>query len=465
MQRQENIYRQLIKETRVWARGRQKGPGRASGLRHEAILNNHAYYMDNVPCYRKLALEEGLSKEVDLSTIKSSLMLEAGIFKSYDQKWLDNGDYTRMTQWLSDIYHRRIHVDMAGVAAIDEWIDRLDKNGIYVVYSSGTSGNFSFVPRQKKNRALSRTVNIAGLSPQLASRIGSGFAGALLRMSAAFVPPEGVMKFATRKGLGGYDGCFLTFRGGRMGNQSLIEELAPMFSQHYFLYTMDITGSALRSLRRGAKNEVERQLVEDLKREVLERKEENYRCIIENMQASTDAGKKVFVFGAPYQFKELCEILESMNRCLDLKEGSLGLFGGGWKSFAGEAIEREVLVENISLKLGLSPEMILEGYSMTEINVLTLRCSRGRFHIPPSIEPVLLDEELNVKDGLEGEGTFGFLDALAVDYPGFIITGDHVKMVEGECGCSLSGPAVIQVGRKAGVELKGCGGIMGSMGV
>ena len=248
-----------------------------------------------------------------------------------------------------------------------------------------------------------------------------------------------------------------------MGNQVLIEELAPLFHRHYFLYDTDITGTALRCLRRGARTEEERRLLEGLQAEVIGQREANYLKLIENIRESTEGGQKVFIFGAPYQFKELCEVMVGHNRKLTLKKGSLVLFGGGWKSFTGEAMDREALVNMLTDALNIPPRMVLEGYSMTEINMLMLRCEHGRFHIPPVIEPVVFDEELNPLESRDVKGAFGFLDPLAVSYPGFIISGDYVRIINGECDCGLSGPALIEIGRMPGSEIKGCGGIMGSI--
>jgi long-chain-fatty-acid---luciferin-component ligase len=107
--------------------------------------------------------------------------------------------------------------------------------------------------------------------------------------------------------------------------------------------------------------------------------------------------------------------------------------------------------------------MVLEGYSMTEINMLMMRCEHGRFHIPPIIEPVIFNEELEPLEGSALKGAFGFLDPLASSYPGFIISNDYVHLVEGVCGCGLAGPAITEIGRLSGSEIKGCGGIMASM--
>jgi len=60
-------------------------------------------------------------------------------------------------------------------------------------------------------------------------------------------------------------------------------------------------------------------------------------------------------------------------------------------------------------------------------------------------------------------GFFGFLDPLAVSYPGFLISGDYVRMIDGECSCGLDGPAIVEIGRAKTKEIKGCGGIMSSL--
>ena len=151
MERLKDIQNQLIKASQAWA-SRGKGEfARMKELRHEAIRLNHTHYLKNIPVYRKLAEEEGCGEDADVETIKEKLMLDADIFKSYEQSWLDDGDFGRMTQWLESIYHRHIELDVSGVKSIDDWIECLGTAGIHVVYSSGTSGAFSFVPRDKQD--------------------------------------------------------------------------------------------------------------------------------------------------------------------------------------------------------------------------------------------------------------------------------------------------------------------------
>jgi hypothetical protein len=117
----------------------------------------------------------------------------------------------------------------------------------------------------------------------------------------------------------------------------------------------------------------------------------------------------------------------------------------------------------MATNLNLPLDRIMEGYSMTEMNAFTLRCDHGRFHIPPLIEPVIFDEGLSPMEGEDLRGIFGFMDPLAISYPGFIISGDEVHFIDGDCPCGLSGAAVTEIGRARSREVKGCGGIMASI--
>ncbi len=457
------IQNNLIKAARAWATNSDFNPSEAQELRHHAFLLNHQHYLDCIPFYKGIAEGEHCDRDVDIQTIKNKMMLSADFFKSYEQRWLDNADYKRMNSWLSHIFDRTVDVDVSGVQSIDGWIERLEKKDIHITYSSGTSGAFSFVPRDKKEWDLTRKANVACIEPLLANRIlDKNRSDNFLNSLNLLLPLSSLLKLVGKKLLGDFDAALLGFKSGRMGNQFLISELIPLFNDYYFLYDIDISGSALRLLRRGARTEDEIQIVQSLRDKMVTQREQNYLELIARIENSTAKGQEVLIFGAPYQFKELCEVLAEKNRRLVLKERSVAVIGGGWKTFTGEAISRKALVDMISNSLNLPHEMILEGYSMTETSVLTMRCPYGRFHIPPVIEPVILDDALNPIEGDDIRGAFGFMDALATSHPGFIISSDYVHMVNSACECGLHGPAILEIGRLPGAEVKGCGGIMGS---
>ncbi|MBN1429557.1 MAG: hypothetical protein JXB07_14380 [Anaerolineae bacterium] len=459
-----SLQRQLIRQTQAWALQEGFDPGYTRELRHAAILANHARYLERIPTYQRFAREEAIGRLNDIEPIKQQLMFPDDLFKSYDQQWLDNHDFSRMNIWLSQIFTGAANVDVSGIETIDAWVDRLADAGTRIVYSSGTSGNFSFVPRDPANWALFRISSSAYLAPLLINhRIGTPLQRLLVGLSCRLLKPETFARLSRDVGMREYDAFFLDFEHGRTGNQTLEQEIAPLFRRHYFLYETTLSSTVLRLVARGWKTDIEREQLHALQEVVVERKEQNYGTLIERIQASTAAGQKIFIFGTTHQFKELSDLILARNETLAMKEGSIILFGGGWKSFTGDHVSRDCLIPLMTKAFNLPEDRIIEGYSMTEINAFTLRCNFGRFHIPPFIEPVIFDEQLQVADGNDLVGVFGFLDALATAYPGFIISGDKVHFVNDECECGLSGPAVTKIGRATFREVKGCGGIMASL--
>jgi len=469
--RQENemdlltpIHDQLIKITQAWALRRKIDLDYAIHLRRQAILTLHAHYLENIPVYRRFAQVEGIGLLDQVEPIKRHLMFPDDLFKSYDQRWLDEKNFTRMNEWLSEIHHRRLEMEMEDVGSIDAWIDRLAVADIRLVYSSGTSGNFSFVPRDTPNWDLFKMASACYIAPLLMYRLlGTPLQRLLTRLASRFLSPEAFARTSRQMGASDYDAVFLDFSQGHTGNQTLEQELAPLFRAHTFLYETTLSPSVLRLATRGPKTEEDQIQLSVLQEVVVGLKEQNYVRVIDSLKRSTDEGQKIFIFGTTHQYKELCDTIAGHAEKIRLKEGSLLLFGGGWKSFTGEKIQRDQLITLMSESLGLPGERILEGYSMTEISAFMLRCEYGRFHIPPFIEPAIFDEELELIEGVDLRGVFGFLDPFATAYPGFIISGDEVHYVEGECPCGLTGAAVTEIGRARYREVKGCGGIMASL--
>jgi hypothetical protein len=454
----------LIAHTRAWALRRMPDPEHACVLRHRAIRHAHDHYRAHIPAYRRLASEEHIGAVDSIQPIAERLMSTDDLFKSYRQQWLDDGDFAKMNGWLSEIHHRRVTVDITNITLIDAWVERLEAAGVRPVYSSGTSGNLSFVPRDAEALARLRTASTNYLLPLLAfDRIGSHAERRLIEAAASALPPEPFERVARAVSPRSYDGVFLDFRVGRTGMQAIGRELAPVFQRRTFLYDADLSASALRSIARGPRTEHDRRQIEQLQAVTVAGRAQNYARVLAAMRASVASGRKVFLFGVPFQLKELCGFALETGQNLALPAGSMALFGGGWKSFAGEQIPRPELMQLITDTLGLPEQRIVEGYAMTEINTMLIRCVAGRFHIPPLVEPLLFDEALMPMPKAEGRGVFGFLDPFASAYPGFIITGDEVRMVDGACACGLSGPAVTEIVRAGRREIKGCGGVMASV--
>jgi hypothetical protein len=95
---------------------------------------------------------------------------------------------------------------------------------------------------------------------------------------------------------------------------------------------------------------------------------------------------------------------------------------------------------------------------MVEGNGWMVHCPEGHYlHAPYSYYmPLVLDEEYHPMDYGEW-GRFAFLDAAALSYPGFISSGDKVRMLEHCPVCDRPGPVLeAEVKREKGEEIRGC---------
>jgi hypothetical protein len=459
----KSIYDRLIRSSQIWALKGNFDSRQARDLRRQAILINHTSYLKYLPAYQKLAREEGCDENINLDIIKNKLMFSEEIFKNYNQRWLDTDDFISLNKWLSTLYYHPVDTQVNSIHSIDGWIEQLGSQGIQISCSSGTSGTLSFVPRGISNLELIRAANKSYISAFFLRDLKTPFTGLFTNPKLSSFSFRAFGKIMNKIGLKDFDAVFLGFRSGKTGNQVLMRSLEPFFKRFTYLYDLDLSMDALRCLRRGIRKEEDRALLERLNTEVNLNRECNYHRVIESIISSIRGGQKIFIFGVPYQIKELCDILGSQNKKVILNKNSLIAFGGGWKSFSGQAMDRDSLVNMISEVFELSPQRIVEWYSMTEINALMMRCEAGRFHIPPLIEPVIFDEELHPLEGKDLKGIFGFLDPLAYSYPGFIISGDRVHFTDGLCECGLHGPFVTEIKRAQSQDIKGCGGIMSSI--
>ena len=86
---------------------------------------------------------------------------------------------------------------------------------------------------------------------------------------------------------------------------------------------------------------------------------------------------------------------------------------------------------------------------MTEIASLMPRCEAGRYHCPPSLIWLILDQTgerlLTEADAVNGVvvGRFGFVDLIYEGRWGGVITGDKVTMdLTSPCVCGRYGPTL-----------------------
>jgi hypothetical protein len=418
----------------AWAAGDDAfDEAEATRVRHRAIALCHAHYRAAIPAYRRLCDEAGVGAHAPLAVLAERCTVTDDLFKSYDTAWVGAGDFAALSGWLRDVGAEPVPADAAAAHDVDDWLERLERGGLHVLYSSGTSGKLSFVPRGEASWAAYRANGPSYLMHQV-QRLGLDLAA--------------------------MDGAVLGFRGGRMGIQRAGVELARYLPHVHYLHDGELRAETLRGLltaRSAAAAAAARAALgvgED----------ERYRRFLDALRRATARDRAVWLFGAPYQLARLCALVQAAG-APTLPAGSVVTLGGGWKSFEGQRVDRPALCALIEAALGVPAARVLEAYAMVELNTPLMRCDGGRYHVPPILEPWVFDEALLPRaPGPDVTGTFGFMDPTVTSFPAFLVTGDEVRLVRERCPCGLVGPALVgEVRRAAGHEVRGCGGILAAV--
>jgi len=405
----------------------------ATRLRHRAIALCHAHYRAAIPAYRRLCDEAGVPDDAPLAMLAERCTVTDDLFKSYDAAWVGARDFAALSEWLRDVCAEPVPVAAAAAHDVDDWLERLERGGLHVLYSSGTSGKLSFVPRGEASWNAYRANGPSYLMHQV-QRLGVD--------------------------LSSMDGAVLGFRGGRMGIQRAGAELSRYIADVHYLHDREIRAEMLRALltaRSAAAADAARAAL-------VVGQDEAYLSFVGALRRATERGRALWLFGAPYQVQQLCALMQAAGAPMP-RPGSVVTLGGGWKSFEGQRVDRPALCALIQAALGVPAARVLEAYAMVELNTPLMRCGEGRYHVPPILEPWLFDEALlPLPPGVDVRGTFGFMDPTATSYPSFLVTGDEVRLVRERCPCGLVGPALLgEVRRAPGHEVRGCGGILATV--
>ena len=108
--------------------------------------------------------------------------------------------------------------------------------------------------------------------------------------------------------------------------------------------------------------------------------------------------------------------------------------------------------------LGIPERYCLDIYGMVESNGWMVQCPEGHYlHVPHTyFKPFVVDEAQRPLPYGEW-GRFAFLDASALSYPGFILTGDTARILERCPVCDRPGPVLdSEVKRAPGQGDRGC---------
>ena len=344
-------------------------------------------------------------------------------YKSYVESWLAEGRWDRMSKWLETVSaYPTTGIDLEGIANFDGWIERLESVGHFVTCSSGTTGKPAILT---------------------CSQTDLDYAAKLLVTTIAWCigcEPNGGYKTI---GLGG------TTRAARVkATQKALETTIgrpeTAFQNPAQPITVGQVADMIHLRRKVADGTASPSEIAEYEAEVARRQQN----VDDGIDATLDAiissrGEKIMFLG---QWSMLFKFAEAARaRGLSAKDFSpenAMMVSGGLKGANVPANYKEIVYDTFNL----TSERNAHFYSMQEINSHCPQCRAGRFHLPPWLMLLLLDEPgdalIDTSAGGEFEGRAAFFDVSADARWGGIISGDKIKVNYGKCACGLPGPTI-----------------------
>lgn len=229
----------------------------------------------------------------------------------------------------------------------------------------------------------------------------------------------------------------------------------------HFLTEREISMTIARLISTGyAKNFKEKLMLGKLKKAMIK----GEKVLLELLKDLDKKKEQTIIISPPFQLFSMMMIMEKEDIHLDLGESNSVVFtGGGWKIFEDKKVPLDEFAGLVEKTLGIPRSSYVDVYGMSEMNGLAVSCEGGYKHLHPWIHPMVLDDN----EGNLGFGKFGrfaFLDPVANSYPGYIMTGDRVKLLKRCPLCNRTGYVLEpDISRMAGAEAKGCANLMRGM--
>jgi hypothetical protein len=397
-------------------------PAEVATLQIEAANERLQTRIDQIPLLRNRARTGGITKIVERKDL-IPLLFAHSAYKSYAESWLADGKWERMATWLRTVSTNAVEgVDLADVDSLDTFIARLESVGCYVGCSSGTTGKPALIASAEADIEFASQSNVHG-----------------------FAWATGIEPAGDRRMIG---------LGPRMNlarNEGARAAMVSAFSSEDNTYQMPlppIDPSSMidmvvmrRRVAEGTASPSEVAAFEGMGAARAEAMAAANASAVDDLIASRT--QKLLLGGMFTTLYEMSEAVRAKGFSgNDFSGENAILVGGGLKGNVLPDNYREYICET----LGVPDELVYSLYSMQEINTSFPKCRADRYHVPPWVLVLPLDEpgENLLGDSGRIEGRAAFFDVSLEGRWGGVISGDLVDVDFDRCACGHAGPTVGQ---------------------
>ena len=398
-------------------------PAAIRPMQLEAARELFAERREQIAVLRRRAEETGVSQIRRFDDLVP-LLFSHTVYKSYPTSFVEQGRWGKLLMWLKTLsVQDPTSVDMEGVTGVDEWITRLDAAGHKILATSGSSGKCSFLNATRgdyelKKRHFAHTLGFPWLRPRqdravfmLGPSSGPNSAVEAAQMGAALWGRPGSIHFLTDEPL-------------RISDVSAMAAMRKRM-QDGVATPQEIAEFEARSMEQGRRMQ---KAMFELCDKILEHRRE-----------------PIVLSGLWGQHM----LILQRARELGIKDGE---FHPESHISAGGGVKGVTLPPDYKEQVDRFYGKVYRGtaYGMTEQAQIAPRCEALRYHIPPALIMLLLDqpgEKLIAPEPGSGgvvEGRYGFLDLIYSGRWGGLISGDRIQVDFAErCPCGRYGPTIL----------------------
>jgi hypothetical protein len=345
-------------------------------------------------------------------------------YKSYPESFLISGRWDRMSKWLDTVSSHRVPVDAVKNASdVDGWLASLEREGVFVSCSSGTTGKSAMLPASAADMAWVRR------EAPVAYAWGSGTELKPDRQMFGMAP----IAYTPRNNATG-----------EAYTAALQDPTAERFAYPVPPITVgDLTNMVVmrKKIADGTATPSE---IDDMERTSAKRA----KLVEDAVGLTADAlieqrARKLHITGLWKGLYDVGrEVRDRGYSAKDFNPENTIYVGGGLKRAKLPDDYREFVYETFNI----APNRNYQNYSMQELQSAMPRCQKGgRYHLPPWVVPLVLDKAgetlLPIQDE-EYEGRAAFFDLSLDGRWGGVISGDRVHIQFKSCACGHRGPSI-----------------------
>ncbi|CAB4852168.1 unannotated protein [freshwater metagenome] len=375
-----------------------------------------------IPLLDRRATEAGIEKITSLADVVP-LLFSHTVHKSYPQSFIQKGRWDRLLEWYDSLAAQPLvdAVDLTDVENIDDFAAALTRAGMLPHVTSGTSGKISLINNTPGDRDRAERIGAAvvGWPRPLRTKGSMHFYG--------LVPSSGYSKHVEF-------------------TRSLAETFAPEGKRHFLsdepmLPSVAARAAAMRTrMMDGSATPAEIAAFDDEANARADRMSRNLRDLTSDI--IEHRAEPMIVMGVWTQHWAIMQQARELG-CADgeFHPDTVVYTAGGLKGASLPADYRE----QIYRFYGDTRRFM--AYGMTEIDPSAPQCEVGRYHRPPWVMWLVLDQagETLAQPNADGiiDGRFAVLSFNHEGRWAGLITGDHIHLDTGVCPCGRRGPTIL----------------------